>query len=155
MTWVVAARNRRSVSPSSKEARTGGLEMRALRSSSPFCASSIRRKELDFFSNLYKGSPRSPRWDTQRLRVARHPMSCWTSLTFLIWPNFVMAEILLGFASMQHLVMTYPRRLLQGTPKVDFSRFSLMLKRLRLVKVSSRLRMWLSPSQVFKMMSST
>jgi hypothetical protein len=49
-----------------------------------------------------------------------------------------MAEILSGFASMPRLVMMYPRSLPWGTPKVHFFGFSLMLKCLRLVKVSSR-----------------
>jgi hypothetical protein len=39
-----------------------------------------------------------------------------------------MAEILSGFASISRLVMMYPRSLRQGTPKVHFSGFSLMLK---------------------------
>jgi hypothetical protein len=41
------------------------------------------------------------------------------------------------------------------TPKVHFSGFSLMLKRLRLVKVYSRSRMRLSPHRVFMMVSLT
>jgi hypothetical protein len=65
-------------------------------------------------------------------------MSHWTSLTFLTWPISVIAEILSGFASMPCSVMMYPRSLPQGTLKVHFSRFSLMLKRLRFVKVASR-----------------
>jgi hypothetical protein len=112
--------------------------MSALRPSSAFCTSSIQRKDLDFFNNLYRGSLRSPSWDTKWLRVVRHPISRWTSLTFQSWPISVMAEILSGFALMPRLVMIYLRILLQGTPKVHFSRFSLMLKSLRLAKVSSR-----------------
>jgi hypothetical protein len=145
MTWVVAKIYRRRVSPGSREARIGGLEMRTLRLSNAFCVSSVQRKESDFFSNLCKGSPHSPRRDTKRLRVARHPMSHWTSLTFLTWTIPAMAEILCRLASMPRLVMMYPRSLPWGTPKVHFSGFSLMLKCLRLVKVSSRSRMRLSP----------
>jgi hypothetical protein len=43
-----------------EEARTEGLEMIALRSSSTFCVSSIQRKELDIFNNMYRGSQCSP-----------------------------------------------------------------------------------------------
>jgi hypothetical protein len=43
----------------------------------------------------------------------------------------------------------------RGTPKVHFSGSSLMLKHLRLVKVSSRSRMRLLPYRVFMMISST
>jgi hypothetical protein len=59
----------------SSEARTGGLEMSTLRSSSAFYVSSIQWKESDFFSNLYRGSPRSPSRDMKQLRTTRHPMS--------------------------------------------------------------------------------
>jgi hypothetical protein len=65
-------------------------------------------------------------------------MSHWTSLTFLTWPILVMAEILLGLASMPHTVMMCTKCLPWGTPKVHFSEFNLMLKHLRLLKVSSR-----------------
>jgi hypothetical protein len=58
MTWVVVTTYRRRVSLSSGEARTGGLVMSVLSLSSALCASSVQGKELDFFSNLYKGSPR-------------------------------------------------------------------------------------------------
>jgi hypothetical protein len=47
--------------------------------------------------------------------------------------------------SMPHLVMMYPRSFPRGIAKVHFSGFSLMLKRLRLVKVSSRSMMRLLP----------
>jgi hypothetical protein len=50
---------------------------------------------------------------------------------------------------MPRLVMMYPRSLPRGTPKVHFSGFRLMLIRLRLVKVSSRLVMRLPPCRVF------
>jgi hypothetical protein len=36
-------------------------------------------------------------------------MSYWTSLTFLTWYISVMAQILLGFASMQRLLLMYPK----------------------------------------------
>jgi hypothetical protein len=47
-----------------------------------------------------------------------------------------------------------PQNFALGDPKGALSRFSLMLKCLRLVKVSYRLRMMLLPYQVFMMMSS-
>jgi hypothetical protein len=78
-----AAMYRRRVSLGSGEARIGGLEIRSLTSSSTFCAPFVQQKQSDFFNILYKGSPRSPRQDTKWLRDARHPMSHWTSLTFL------------------------------------------------------------------------
>jgi hypothetical protein len=93
------------------EAKIGSLEMRVLWSSSTFCALSDQPKESNFFNNLYMGSPCSPSQDTKQLRVVRHPMSCWTSLTFFTQPISVMAEILSGFASMPHLVMMYHRSL--------------------------------------------
>jgi hypothetical protein len=68
---------------------------------------------------------------------------------------FAMAEILLGFASIPRLVMMYPRSLPRETQKVHFSGFSLMLKCLRLAKVSSRSVMRLLLYRVFMMMSST
>jgi hypothetical protein len=67
------------------------------------------------------------------------------SLMFLTWPILVMAEILLGFTLMLHSVMMYPRSFPRGTPKVYFSRFSLILNRLRLLKVSSRSAVRLLP----------
>jgi hypothetical protein len=79
--------------------------MSALWSSNAFYFSSVQRKELDFLNKLYKGSLHSPNRDTKQLRAMRHPMSCWTSLTFLTWPISAMAEILSGFASMPRLVM--------------------------------------------------
>jgi hypothetical protein len=60
---------KRRVSPGSGEARTGGLEM------SVFYVSFVHRKESDNFNSLYRGSPRSPSWDTKRPRVVRHSMS--------------------------------------------------------------------------------
>jgi hypothetical protein len=56
---------------------------------------------------------------------------------------------------MSRLVMMYPRSLPWETPKVHFSRFNLMLKRLRFLKVSSRSAMRLLLCQDFMMMSST
>jgi hypothetical protein len=61
MTLVVAVMYRRRVSPGSREAGTGGLEMRALSSSRAFCVLSVQQKESDFFNNLQRGSPRSPK----------------------------------------------------------------------------------------------
>jgi hypothetical protein len=55
-----AMTNRRRISPGSDEARTEGLEMSVWRSSSARCVLSIQWKELNFFNNLYRGSPRSP-----------------------------------------------------------------------------------------------
>jgi hypothetical protein len=81
-------------------------------------------------------------------------MSLWTSLTFLTWPISVMAEILLGFATMPRLVLMYPRSLPRGTPKVHFSGLNLTLKCLRLAKVYSRLAMILLLYRVFTMMMS-
>jgi hypothetical protein len=46
-----------------------------------------------------------------------------------------------------------PQKFAPGTPKVHFSRFSPILECLRLVKVSSRLRMRLLPYQAITMMS--
>jgi hypothetical protein len=155
MTWVVVTTYRRRVSPGSNEARTGGMEMSVLRSSSALCVSFVQRKEADFFNNLYRGNPRSPSWDMKRLRAARHPMSYWTSLASLTWYISVMAEILSGFNLMPHLVMMYPRSLPRGTQKVHFSGFNLMLRRLRLVKVSSWSAMRLQLCHIFMMMSST
>jgi hypothetical protein len=83
MTWVVAVTYRRRVAPGSGEARTRGLEMSVLRLSSAFYVSFIQRKVSNFLNNLYMGSPRSPNWDTKWLSAARHPISRWTSLTFL------------------------------------------------------------------------
>jgi hypothetical protein len=40
--------------------RTDGFEMSVLRSSSNYCVSSRQQKELNFFNNLYSGSPCSP-----------------------------------------------------------------------------------------------
>jgi hypothetical protein len=60
-----------------------------------------------------------------------------------------MAEILSGFPLMPRLVMMHPRSLTRGTPKVHFFGFYLMLKCLRLVKVSSRSGMRPSPCQVY------
>jgi hypothetical protein len=116
---------RRRVSPGSGEARTGGLEMSILRSSSALCVSSIQRNESDFFYNLYRGSQRSPSQDMKWLRAVRQPMSHWMSLTLLTRSILAMAEFLSGFASMSGLVMMYPRSLPQLTPKVHFSGFSL------------------------------
>jgi hypothetical protein len=65
-------------------------------------------------------------------------MSRCMSLAFLTGPTSVMAEILPGFSSMPHSVMMYPRRFPQGTPKVYFSGFNLILNRRRLLKVSSK-----------------
>jgi hypothetical protein len=42
--------------------------------------------ESNFFNNFYKGSAHSPSWDMKHLWAATHPMSHWTSLTFLTWP---------------------------------------------------------------------
>jgi hypothetical protein len=109
MTCVVAAIYRRRVSPGFGEAMNGGLEMSVLRPSSTLCALSIQQKESKVFNNLYRGSPHSPSQDTKRLRIARHPMSRWMSLTFLTWPISAMAEILSGSASMPCLVMMCPR----------------------------------------------
>jgi hypothetical protein len=67
---------------------------------------------------MYKGSLCSPRWDTKWLRVAKHPMSHWTSLTFLTWPISAMAEIYSGLTSMPHLMMMYTRSLPRRTPNV-------------------------------------
>jgi hypothetical protein len=66
-----------------------------------------------------------------------------------------MAEILSGFASMLCLVMMYPRRLPQGTLKVHFSGFKLMLKHLMFLKLSSRSVMRLLLYRDFMMMSLT
>jgi hypothetical protein len=60
MTWVVATTYRRRVSLGSGEARTGGLEMSILKSSSALYVSSVQRKESDFFNNLYMGARVSP-----------------------------------------------------------------------------------------------
>jgi hypothetical protein len=67
----------------------------------------------------------------------------------------MMVEILSRFSSMSRLVMMYPRSLPWGTPMVHFFEFSLMLKCLRLEKVSSRSVMRLLLCRVFMMMSST
>jgi hypothetical protein len=53
------------------------------------------------------------------------------------------------------MVMIYPRSFSWGTLKVQFSGFSLMLKSLRLVKVSSKSVMRLLLCQDFMTMSST
>jgi hypothetical protein len=155
MTWVLAMIYRRRVSPGSGESRTGDLQMSALRSSSALYVSSIQQKVLDFFNNLYRESLRFPSQDMKRPRAALHPMSHWTSLTFLTWPILAMAKILLGFTSISRLEMIYPRSLLQETPKVHFFGFSLMLKRLRLAKGSSRSVMTLLFYWVFTTMLST
>jgi hypothetical protein len=63
MAWVVAMTYRRRVSLGFDEARTGGLEMSAFRSSSAFCISSVQQMESYFFNNLYRGSPHSPNRD--------------------------------------------------------------------------------------------
>jgi hypothetical protein len=55
MTWVVATTYRRRVSPGSSKAKTGGLEMSILRSSSALYVSFIQWEESDFFNNLYRG----------------------------------------------------------------------------------------------------
>jgi hypothetical protein len=60
---------------------------------------------------------------------------------FMTLPISVMAEILLGFASMPGSVMMYPKSFHRGTPKVHFSGFNLILNHQRLLKVSSRLEM--------------
>jgi hypothetical protein len=51
------------------------MVMSILSLSSAFYISSVQQKELDFFNNLYRGSPSSPSRDTKRLRVVRYPMS--------------------------------------------------------------------------------
>jgi hypothetical protein len=65
-----------------------------------------------------------------------------------------MAKILSGFSSMSCSIMKYPRSFPQGTQKVHFSGFNLMLKRRRLLKVSSRLEMRLQLFVNFIMMLS-
>jgi hypothetical protein len=40
--------------------RTGNLVISTLSSSGAFCASSVQRKESDFFRIIYRGSPHSP-----------------------------------------------------------------------------------------------
>jgi hypothetical protein len=119
-TWVVDVTYRTRVSSGSSEARIGGLEMSALRSSSAFCISFIERKESDIFNSLYRGSQCSPSRDMKWLSAVRHPMSRWSSLMFQTWPISAMVEILSGFALMPCSVTMYPRSLPRGTPKLHF-----------------------------------
>jgi hypothetical protein len=58
-TWLVTAKYRRRDTLGSGEDNTVGLVMSPLSSSSTFCVSFIQRKESDFFSSLYRGSPDS------------------------------------------------------------------------------------------------
>jgi hypothetical protein len=89
------------------------------------------------------------------LRAVRHPISHWAPLTLLTWPILAMIEILLGFASMSCSVMMHPKSLPQGTPQVHFSRFNLMWKRLRLLRVSFRSAMRLVLYRDFTTMALT
>jgi hypothetical protein len=66
---------RSGVSLGSSKARTDGLVIGALSLSSAFYVSFVRWKESDFFSNFYKGSPRSPSRDMNGLRAVWHPTS--------------------------------------------------------------------------------
>jgi hypothetical protein len=74
MTWTVVVTYRRRVSLGSGEARTRGLEMSILRSSSAFYVSSVQQKESNSFNNFYGGEPAFPRsgHETVEDRMASH-----------------------------------------------------------------------------------
>jgi hypothetical protein len=151
-TWVVAATCRRRVSPSSGEARTDGLVMSALRSLSVFCASSVQRKELDFFSILYRGA-HVPQPGHEAAEGCEAPQE---SLNVLNVPD------LTHFGNGQNLVRVYfdavlgddvPHELAPGDSDGAFSGFNLMLNHRRLLKVSSRSEMRLSLCRDFVTMT--
>ena len=91
----------------------------------------------------------------KQLRAAKHPVSLWAPLGFLIGSMSLIVEIFSGLSSMSRLETMKPRSFPSGTPKTHFSRLSLMWLAQILEKVSSRLVINHVATRVFTMMLST
>jgi len=121
---------------------------RALSLSRAYWASGVPEKCSDFLSNLYRGSPFSPRWEMKRLGEARHPITLCTPFMLWIGLMFVMAETFSGLALIPHSDTMNPRSMPRGTPKTHFSGLSLIpfalgTRMFRLGRPLGRLPSWI------------
>jgi len=99
--------------------RTVGDVRKALSCVNAASASSVQVNFSHAFSSLKKGSP-PPSQDIKRLRAAMHPMSFYTSFTFLGGRMSRTALTLEGFGLMPLRLMTLSSSMPEGTPKIHF-----------------------------------
>jgi hypothetical protein len=120
MTSVIAARYRNSVSPGSRATRTG-REVRYCFISWKACsASSVHVNGPDPLISLKKGRALSASLEMKRLRAARDPVNCCTSLRHAGGLIASIARILSGFTSIPQWDTRKPRSFPAEMPKTHF-----------------------------------
>lgn len=120
-----------------------------------FLASWVPSNLSCFLSKAKKGCARSPILATKQLSAAIHPVNLWTSLSLVGGFKFSMALIFLGFTLMPRPETRKPSSFLDGTPNVHFFGFSLSRCHWRLLNVSLRSSISVSPVFVLTITSST
>ena len=88
-----------------------------MRFSSASAASVVHSNLSCHFRSLKKGNPRSPSLDKNRFKVAKQPVSFWTSLMVAGASIAMMALIFSGLASIPQLLTMNPSSFPEGTPK--------------------------------------
>ena len=91
-----------------------------------------------FLRSLGNGKHLSVDRETNLLKVAVHPLRCWTSFTFVGGDISIVAFIFSGFTSMPFCDTIKPRNFPNGTVKMHFDGFNFMFYFQRVSKVSSR-----------------